>query len=87
MKTEEERKFSIKLDAFETAFLLSFITQNKDERSEKVLRHIKEQLIAIGNEIREKAGIKVEKISDGMLKLTTEDGTTMLRSPYEWEKY
>ena len=84
---ESERKYTIKLNAFEAGFLTTFLWDNRDERSEKAMQYIMLQLVAIRREMGEKAGIKVEKLPNGMIKMTAKDGTTIIREPYGWEKY
>ena len=82
----EETVFFLKLNVFEAGVLTSFLDSNRDERSEQVLKKVWQQLLFIQNELREKAGVKVEKLPNGFLKLTARDGTTIIREPYSWEK-
>lgn len=82
-----ERPYIIKLNAFEAGFLHSFLWKHKDEESQKALWYVMEQCLGIQRKIREQAGVKVEKLPNGLLKMTAADGTTIVREPYEWEKY
>ena len=84
---KEERRFTIKLNACEAGFLTTFLWDNRDERSEKTMKYIMLQLVAIRREMGEKVGVTVEKQPNGMLKFTAEDGTTIIREPYGWEVY
>ncbi|MBA7475079.1 hypothetical protein ES707_10444 [subsurface metagenome] len=44
-----------------------------------------EQLIALMKKFREKCGVTVEDIGDGLVKLTDKDGNTIIREKNPWE--
>lgn len=81
-----ERNLKINLNPFEAAYLLTFIYRSKNDQDANELENVIAQLQQIGWNIKEEAGVKVEKLPDGYVKLTDQDGNTFIRKPYEWEK-
>jgi len=81
-----ERNQKINLNTYECGYLLSFIYRNKNNEDTSELKNIIDQLIQIAWNIKEEAGVKVEKLPKGYFKLTDKDGNTIIRKPYEWEK-
>lgn len=81
-----ERNLKINLNPFESAYLLTFIYRTKNDRDTNILKNVIEQLQQIGWKIKEEAGVKVEKLPNGYVKLTDKDGNIVIRKPYEWEK-
>ncbi len=81
-----ERNLKINLNAFESAYLLAFIYRAKNDRDSKVLRNVLDQLQSIEWKIKEDAGVKVEKLPNGLVKLTDKYGNMIIRTPYEWER-
>ena len=81
-----ERNQKIDLNIYECGYLLSFIYRNKNDEDTNELKNIIEQLIQIAWNIKEEAGVKVEKLPKGYFKLTDKDRSTIIRKPYEWEK-
>ena len=72
--------YNIKVNALESGILMGII--NKERR--KVPR-VWEQLMALHNRFRQEAGVWVEDMGDGMVKLTDKDGTVIIRQKYDWE--
>lgn len=85
-KLEElERKYTIKLNAFEVGTLVGLLGKHRAEADR--LNNVLQQLIKWSRKMKEDAGVKVEKLADGLLKFTDCDGTTIIRAPYPWENY
>lgn len=83
----QQSRWLITLNTFEVGFLTSFVWDNKDERSDRVLTNFFKQLTSIQKKIREAAGVKVKKLPNRMLQMTSKDGTTIVRERYPWENY
>ena len=78
------RDYSIKLNSFEMGVLTGVIMQ-LDDRKQRALKPVWEQLIAFKKQIEEESGVKKEVLPGGMLKLTDKDGTVIIREPYSFE--
>lgn len=82
---EKLSTFKIEVNAFQAGALLSMLW-DKEPRTKNAMMSIIQQLIDITREIKEKAGVTTKKLPDGTIKMTSEDGTIIVRQPYEWEK-
>ncbi len=78
------RDYTIKFNAFEGGVLTGVIMQS-DDRSQRALKPVLDQLIDIKKQSELDAGVKKEIIPGGMLKLTDKDGNVVTREPYPWE--
>ena len=78
------RGYTIKLNSFEVGVLTMVIMQ-LDDRKQRTLKPVYEQLIALKKQIEEEAGVKKEIIPGGMLKLTDKHGNVIIREPYPFE--
>ena len=78
------RDYSIKLTSFEMGVLTRVIMQ-LDERNQRALKPVWEQLMAFKKQAEEEAGVKKEVLPGGMLKITDKDGTVIIRAPYPFE--
>ncbi|GAJ18841.1 unnamed protein product [marine sediment metagenome] len=56
-----------------------------DDREQRALKPVYEQLIALKKQFEEEAGVKKEIISGGMLRITDKDGNVIIRAPYPYE--
>ena len=83
----EEILYTVRLGAFEAGVLLSFLSRMKDDPAVRKLGALKQQLIMIAKRIQKEAGVTVEKLPDGRIKMTDQDGNVIVREPREWEKY
>ncbi|MBA7476967.1 hypothetical protein ES707_12363 [subsurface metagenome] len=78
------RDYSIKLNSFEMGVLTGLIMQS-DDRNQRALKPVWEQLIAFKKQVEEEAGVKKEVLPGGMLKITDKDGNVIIREPYPFE--
>ena len=78
------RDYSIKLTSFEMGILTGVIMQ-LDDKNQRALKPVWEQLIAFKKQAEEEAGVKKEVLPGGMLKITDKDGTVIIRAPYPFE--
>ena len=78
------RDYTIKLNSFELGVLTGVIMQ-LDERKQRALKPVYEQLIALKKQFEEEAGVKKEIIPGGMLRITDRDGNVIIREPYPFE--
>lgn len=83
----EEILYTVRLGAFEVGVLLNFLSRMEDDPSVRKLGALKQQLIIIAKRIQKEAGVTVEKLPDGTIKMTDRDGNVIIRPPYEWENY
>lgn len=81
-----ERRFIVKLNAFESGVLLGMIDNPKNAKQKEVLDEVMVQLIEHAKIMREEAGVTVMHLPNGLLQLQDRDGNTIVREPYEWEK-
>jgi len=79
----EQEIFQISIKTFEVGVLLSILW---DHPCRQQLMGIINQLRDIGEQIQRKAGVKIEKLPDGRLKLTDREGNVIIRPPYGWEE-
>lgn len=79
------RTYTIAVNSFQAGALLSHIWYNMGARSRKPMESVIQQLIDITNQIKENAGVTTEKLGNGTIKMTSKDGTVIVRQPYEWE--
>ncbi len=79
----EVKKYVLNVNAFEVGVLTAIISESgrKD-----LLKDVFKQLLDLRNKFREEAGVKVEHLGKGMVKLTDKDGNMIVRKMYEWEK-
>jgi len=75
--------FTIQINVFEAGVLVSTIWQSNNRDS---LKNVFKQLLEISKKLREEAGVKVEYLGNGRVKITDKDGNTIYREMYEWEK-
>ena len=78
------RDYTIKLNSLELGVLAGVIMQ-LDERKQRALKPVWEQLIAFKKQFEQEAGVTKEILPGGMLKMTDKDGTVIIREPYPWE--
>ena len=78
------RDYTIKLNSFELGVLTGVIMQ-LDERKQRALKSVGEQLLEYKRQFEQEAGVKKEVLPGGMLKLTDKDGTVIIREPYPFE--
>jgi len=78
------RDYSIKLNSFELGVLTGVIMQ-LDEKNQRALKPVSEQLIALKKQFEEEAGVKKEVLPGGVLRITDRDGNVIIREPYPWE--
>ncbi|MBA7653999.1 hypothetical protein ES703_61866 [subsurface metagenome] len=78
------RDYTIKLNTFELGVLTGVIMQSND-RSQRALKPVWDQLIILKKQFEEEAGVKKEILPGGMLKITDNQGTVIIRQPYPWE--
>ena len=78
------RDYTINLNSFEMGVLTGLIMQS-DEKNQRALKPVSEQLIAFKKQFEEEAGVKKEVLPGGMLRITDRDGTVIIREPYPWE--
>jgi len=79
------RDYTIKLNSFEAGVLMGVIMQ-LDDRKQRALKNVWEQLIAFKKKAEEEAGVKKEILPGGMLRITDKDGNVIIRAPYPYEK-
>ncbi|MBA7590217.1 hypothetical protein ES708_32330 [subsurface metagenome] len=78
------RDYTIKLNSLELGVLTGVIMQ-LDERKQRALKPVWEQLIEFKKQFEQEAGVKKEILPGGMLKMTDKDGNVIIREPYPWE--
>lgn len=80
---EKLQKFPIYLNAFEAGILTPVIYQSGQKH---YLENVFKQLMEVAKEIRKLAGVTVEYLGDGKVKMIDKDGNTITREMYPWEK-
>ena len=83
----KEILYNVKLGAFEAGVLLSLLSRMKDDPAVRKLGALKQQLIVITKRLQKEAGVTVEKLPDGRIRLTDASGNVITREPFEWESY
>ncbi len=78
------RDYSIKLNSFESGVLMGVIMQ-LDDKDQRALRGVWEQLVEFKKQAEEEAGVKKEVLPGGMLRITDRDGNVIIRQPYPFE--
>ena len=78
------RDYTIKLNGFELGVLTGVLMQS-DGRSQRALKPVWEQLMALKKQFEEETGVMKEIIPGGMLRITDRDGNVIIRAPYPWE--
>lgn len=78
------RDYIIKLNVFELGVLTGVIMQS-DDKSQRALKPVWDQLIDLKKQFEAEAGVKKEILPGGLLKITDRDGTVIVRQPYPWE--
>ena len=78
------RDYTIKLNSFELGVLTGVMMQ-LDERKQRVLKSVGEQLLEYKRQFEQEAGVKKEILPGGMLKMTDKDGTVIIREPLPFE--
>jgi len=78
------KDYTIKLNSFECGVLTGVIMQ-LDDRQQRALKDVWEQLITFKKQFEEESGVKKEIIPGGMLKITDKDGNVIIREPYPFE--
>lgn len=78
------RDYSIKLTSFEMGILTGVIMQ-LDDKNQRALKPVWEQLIAFKKQAEEEARVKKEVLPGGMLRITDRDGNVIIRAPYPFE--
>ena len=81
--SSELPKYPIYVNAFEIGVLVSMIwrSQNKD-----ALENVFKQLMDLVDRFRKQAGVKVQYLGKGVVKMTDKSGNTVIREMYDWEK-
>lgn len=74
-------EYPIMVNAFEAGVLMGLITEQKA----KVPR-VWKQLLALKEQFKAQAGVTTEDLGQGMVKLTAQDGTIIIRQKYDWEE-
>ncbi len=77
------REWVLRLNIFEASILTLIIHHSKFSNE---LKEVYKQLLDFQKQIEKAAGIRKELLPNGLLKLTSSDGVTIIRPPYEWEK-
>jgi len=77
--------YKIEVNAFQAGALLSMLWR-QDIITKRAMKPLIEQLVKLQQEIREKAGVTTIKLPNGTIKMTSQDGVVIVRTPYEWEK-
>ncbi len=85
MNLEPERKYNIKLNAFEAGALTGMLYSDRNREQLKGLENLAKQLVDIQNEMRKEAGVTITVLDQNHIKLTDMDGTTIIREKYPWE--
>ncbi|MBA7666562.1 hypothetical protein ES703_74643 [subsurface metagenome] len=78
------KDYTIKFNGFELGVLTGVIMQS-DDRSQRALKPVWEQLMALKKQFEEETGVTKEIIPGGMLRITDRDGNVIIRAPYPWE--
>jgi len=78
------RDYTIKLNTFELGGLSGVIMQS-DDKSQRALKPVWDQLIDLKKQFEAEAGVKKEILPGGLLKITDRDGTVIIRQPFPWE--
>jgi hypothetical protein len=65
--------------------VLTGLIMQSDDRNQRALKPVWEQLIAFKKQVEEEAGVKKEVLPGGMLKITDKDGNVIIREPYPFE--
>ena len=63
-----------------------FAMIHESEHSKGTLKEVYKQLLGFRRQIEEAAGMQKELLPNGLLKLTSASGFTIIRPPYGWEK-
>jgi len=83
VKVNNVNNFQISLKTFEVGILLNLLWYSPQRQQ---LMDIINQLRDISDQIRREAGVQIEKLPDGQLKITDATGTVIIRPPYGWEE-
>jgi len=78
------RDYTIKLNSFELGVLTGVMMQ-LDERKQRALKSVGEQLLEYKRQFEQEAGVKKEVLPGGMLRITDKDGYVIIREPYPFE--
>ncbi len=78
------RDYIIKLNPYELGFLHGIIMQ-LDDKDQRALKPICQQLVELKRQFEQEAGVKKEVLPGGMLKITDKDGNMIIRAPYPFE--
>ncbi|MBA7657828.1 hypothetical protein ES703_65771 [subsurface metagenome] len=81
---EKLSTYKIEINSFQAGALLS-ILWGEEDRTKRAMMSLIHQLITIQEIIKEKAGVTTEKLPNGTIKMTSEDGVVIVRAPHEWE--
>ena len=77
------REWVLRLNIFEAGVLSVLIHESK--HSNGALKEVYKQLQDFRRQIEEAAGVQKELLPNGLLKLTSADGFTIIRPPYDGE--
>lgn len=75
-------KYAVMVNAFEAGMLMGLIW-NSERRN--YLMNIFQQLKELNEKFKNEAGVKIEKLSNGSIRLTDNHGFIITRERYEWE--
>lgn len=78
------RDYTIKLNSFELGVLTGVIMQ-LDERKQRALKSVGEQLLEYKRQFEQEAGVKKEVLPGGMLRITDRNGLVIIREPLPFE--
>jgi len=79
----EQKRFQISLKTLEVGILLNLLWYSPQRQQ---LMGVINQLRDISDQIRREAGVQIEKLPDGQLKITDAAGNVIIRPPYGWEE-
>lgn len=78
------RDYIIKLNPYELGLLHGVIMQ-LDDKDQRALKAVWDQLVELKRQFEEEAGVKKEVIPGGMLRITDKDGNVIIREPLPFE--
>lgn len=76
--------YTIKVNAFEAGVLMGML-EGSQERVKHALSRMRQQLIAMKNDIEKADGVVKTLLPSGLLEIKDVDGNRIIRPPYSWE--
>lgn len=80
----DEIQYTLTVNAFEGGVLMGLLEKEGD-RVKNPLSDVWKQLVAMKKEIEKVEGVTKEVLPGGILKISDQDGNTIIREPYSWE--